>query len=287
MFHVEMIKACMPLIFRDDYSEHMDALLQEYLVTEFKSEVMIVTPRRWGKCLGADVHVRGADGSSTQRAADVRVGDLLMGDDGRPRVVMDTSADVGPLYAVCDARSGETVFECNDAHMLVLHDPCTGTTHTMRTDDYVGAACGGASTLWNALRVVTVADGSRAMEMYPCSVRYLGMRQHYGFQCAAFADDALAPAVATAMRGAGAEHGEPMGALLCVLGLLLPSRPGGAPTCDGRYPGRFVLADGTVTHNTYCVAMYVAAVAIALDGGSRCVLRAAQHAEFANMHTQW
>ena len=34
---------------------------------------------------------------------------------------------------------------------------------------------------------------------------------------------------------------------------------------DGSYPGRFLLADYTVVHNTYAVAMFVAACAVSLE----------------------
>jgi len=48
-FHREMIKSVLPLIFKDDLDENLDDLLREYECSELKSEVMIITPRRWGK----------------------------------------------------------------------------------------------------------------------------------------------------------------------------------------------------------------------------------------------
>lgn len=48
-FHREMIKSALPLIFKDDLDENLDDLLREFECSEFKSEVMIITPRRWGK----------------------------------------------------------------------------------------------------------------------------------------------------------------------------------------------------------------------------------------------
>lgn len=48
-FHREMIKAALPLIYKTDLDEHLDDLLREFEATELKSEVMIITPRRWGK----------------------------------------------------------------------------------------------------------------------------------------------------------------------------------------------------------------------------------------------
>jgi len=48
-FHREMLKAALQLIYKDDLDEHLDELLRYFDCAKFKSEVMIVTPRRWGK----------------------------------------------------------------------------------------------------------------------------------------------------------------------------------------------------------------------------------------------
>jgi len=36
-------------LFKDDFAENLDFLREQFEVDQFKSEVMIITPRRWGK----------------------------------------------------------------------------------------------------------------------------------------------------------------------------------------------------------------------------------------------
>ena len=40
-------------LFKDDFAENLDFLREQFEVDQFKSEVMIITPRRWGKVPGA------------------------------------------------------------------------------------------------------------------------------------------------------------------------------------------------------------------------------------------
>ena len=44
-----MSQAIIRKLFRDDFAENIDFLREQFQVDEFKSEVMIITPRRWGK----------------------------------------------------------------------------------------------------------------------------------------------------------------------------------------------------------------------------------------------
>ena len=109
-------------LFKDDFAENIDFLREQFEVDQFKSEVMIITPRRWGKCLGGEEMILMADGS-TRRAADIRVGDLLVGDDGRSRLVMNTCQGRAPMYKIDEASqvpSEDSAFTCNDAHLLVF-----------------------------------------------------------------------------------------------------------------------------------------------------------------------
>jgi len=121
-FHRQMTQAVIRKLFQDDLAENLDALREEFGVDKFKSEVMIVTPRRWGKCIGPDELVLLANGG-TRRAADVQVGDLLVGDDGKARVVMNTCTGRAPMFRVGEAAaspSDDAAFVCNDAHLLVF-----------------------------------------------------------------------------------------------------------------------------------------------------------------------
>jgi len=121
-FHRNMTQAIIRKVYKTDFNEHLDVLREQFRVDTFKPEVMIITPRRWGKCLGADTLVLLADGG-TRRAADVRVGDVLVGDDGRARIVMNTCTGRAPMFRINEASttpSEDASFTCNDDHLLVF-----------------------------------------------------------------------------------------------------------------------------------------------------------------------
>jgi len=44
-----MSMAIIRKLFKDDFAENLDFLREQFEVDQFKSEVMIITPRRWGK----------------------------------------------------------------------------------------------------------------------------------------------------------------------------------------------------------------------------------------------
>lgn len=68
-------------------------------------------------CFGRDVMVRMWDGS-TKASQDVRVGDVLVGDDGEPRTVLHTFHGEAPMYRV-DQKRGMS-YEVNGKHSLVF-----------------------------------------------------------------------------------------------------------------------------------------------------------------------
>lgn len=74
-----------------------------------------------GKCLGKDTPVLLYDGRVIP-VQDVQPGDLLMGPDSRPRLVLRISQGHGPLYRIIPVKGESWV--CNDAHILTL----TGTS---------------------------------------------------------------------------------------------------------------------------------------------------------------
>ena len=49
IFFQEMLKACVPIIYKDDLSIHLDRILSQNNWTEIKQELLCVTPRRFGK----------------------------------------------------------------------------------------------------------------------------------------------------------------------------------------------------------------------------------------------
>lgn len=95
----------------------------------------VIMPTGTGKCLDRRTPVLMADGT-IKLAGDVRVGDLLMGPDGRPRRVLSTTSGREEMYRV--ERSGDPAkcFVCNASHLLALQDAKTGQHHYIMAASY-------------------------------------------------------------------------------------------------------------------------------------------------------
>lgn len=89
----------------------------------FTEKVMIITgPPGSGKCLGKDTPVMMYDGN-TKLVQDIKVGDLLMGDDSSPREVLSIARGTDQLYRVIPVKGDSYVVNSN--HILSLKEsPC-------------------------------------------------------------------------------------------------------------------------------------------------------------------
>jgi len=70
-----------------------------------------------GKCLGYDTDILMYDGS-IKKVQDIKVGDLLMGDDSKPRKVLSTNVGYGHLKKIVPKKGNPWI--CNDEHILTL-----------------------------------------------------------------------------------------------------------------------------------------------------------------------
>lgn len=86
---------------------------------------LIHGPPAAGKCLGRGTLVLMYDGRQVA-VEDVRIGDVLMGPDSRPRKVLALGSGRGPLYRI-EPKRGEP-WVCNDAHILTLRRVYDGKT---------------------------------------------------------------------------------------------------------------------------------------------------------------
>jgi len=82
-----------------------------------KKSVLLQCPTGGGKCLVRDTPVLMFDGT-IKMVQDVRLGDLLMGDDSTPRTVLGTHSDAEPCYDIVPVK-GDT-WGCNESHILSL-----------------------------------------------------------------------------------------------------------------------------------------------------------------------
>jgi hypothetical protein len=81
------------------------------------SKILFMGSSSMGKCLGPEVNVLMFNGSCKQ-AKDIKVGDVLMGDDSLPRNVLQTSHGIGNMYRVVPERGDS--WTCNGNHVLTL-----------------------------------------------------------------------------------------------------------------------------------------------------------------------
>jgi hypothetical protein len=78
-------------------------------------EVILSTATR---CLGKGTKIRMYDGS-IKNIEDIIIGDKVLGTDGQPRKVLNTTSGIGNMYEVRTQR-GNSIFTCNEDHELAL-----------------------------------------------------------------------------------------------------------------------------------------------------------------------
>jgi len=84
-------------------------------------DVFVLMPTGAGKCWARGTRLMMYDGN-TKTVESIKSGDLLMGDDSTPRVVLPNSLthSHGNMYSITSKDDGRDVWECNEDHILVL-----------------------------------------------------------------------------------------------------------------------------------------------------------------------
>lgn len=116
-----------------DYQERAIAAVREHYRAGRK-RVLLVMATGGGKCLGIGTPVLRYDGTIVP-VESVVAGDLLMGPDSKPRTVLSTTRDRGPLYRIVPVKGDSWV--CNDAHILTLVHTETGEIVDIGLQDYL------------------------------------------------------------------------------------------------------------------------------------------------------
>ncbi len=84
---------------------------------KYDEMLILESPQGTDKCLKRGTRLLMHDGS-LRAVEDVRVGDLLMGPDSKPRRVLETTNGVGSLRKIVPTKGAEWV--CNDKHVLTV-----------------------------------------------------------------------------------------------------------------------------------------------------------------------
>ena len=122
-----------PFVMRDDHyikmesiynplAEDVKAFLENEAIyrktgTIYKRGLLLYGPPGEGKCLGKGTQLLDYNGN-TVLVENVKVGDLLMGDDSTPRTVLSLARGKENMYKVSFIHGGS--FVCNESHILSL-----------------------------------------------------------------------------------------------------------------------------------------------------------------------
>jgi len=89
-----------------------------HIIDTTKQGLILVTgPTGSGKCWGKGTRLLMLDGT-TKRVEEIKQGELLMGPNSQPRMVLSTTRGKGPLYEITPVKGEPWV--CNDVHTMTL-----------------------------------------------------------------------------------------------------------------------------------------------------------------------
>jgi len=123
-----------------------------------------------GKCLGVGTPVLKCDGAVIP-VETVRVGDRLMGPDGKARTVLSMTRGVGSLYKIVPIKGEPWV--CNDAHVLTLVNTSTNAISDMSLDQWLKSP--ESSRMRNKLFSVGVDAFDGSIDALPIDPYFLGL----------------------------------------------------------------------------------------------------------------
>lgn len=90
-----------------------------FLFTKKRPEnILIKAYAGAGKCLGINTPILMYDGT-IKLVQNIKIGDLLMGDDSTPRTVLNTNSGYGDLYKIIPTKGNSWI--CNDIHVMTIH----------------------------------------------------------------------------------------------------------------------------------------------------------------------
>lgn len=162
-----------------------DKLLEGKVMTESQMEFLKDAIKGYRNILvsgGTGCHAKGEkilmyDGS-IREVQTIKEGELLMGDDGSPRKVLELHKGFSPLYKICP-QGGEP-YIVNERHVLALVDRTTGKKRYMTVEDYLIRP-----EKWKRNTCVYYSkinpEGKGKEKMVGFEVRTAGSGMYYGF----------------------------------------------------------------------------------------------------------
>ena len=131
--------------YRVGQKEAIESILENYekiRTGEMNTKITeLSSPTGSGKCLGKNTRIIMYDGT-IKKVQDVKIGDLLLGPDSRPRRVLNLSHGIDMLYKITPIRGGES-FICTGNHVLNLTKTNGGTRNKLNinitVDEYLSS----------------------------------------------------------------------------------------------------------------------------------------------------
>lgn len=93
-----------------------------HFIKNRKENLLIGALAGAGKCLGKNTPILMYDGR-IKNVQDIKIGDLLMGDDSKPRKVLNINNDIGELFEITPVKGNKWI--CNDIHIMTLYNELT------------------------------------------------------------------------------------------------------------------------------------------------------------------
>lgn len=103
-----------------------------------------VLPTGGGKCLGKGTDILMYDGN-IKKVEDLKVGDLLMGPDSKPRRILGTTTGIEELYRIVPVKGNPYVV--NESHILSLKITGMGKSKIVTGGNGVRYSCGGIADI--------------------------------------------------------------------------------------------------------------------------------------------
>lgn len=167
----------MPKIQLRDYQESAVADIRAAFNAK-QTPVLFVLPTGGGKCLGAGTPVLMFDGS-IKPVESIRVGDLLMGPDSKPRTVLSLARGREALYRVTPVKGDPYVV--NESHILSLRNERSGVVKNIPVCDYLAEPLHWR-TRNPGWRVPGVLRGDLTPELVHITVEPIREGDYFGFE---------------------------------------------------------------------------------------------------------
>jgi superfamily II DNA or RNA helicase len=128
-----------------------------------------------GKCLGINTPIIMFD-RSIKMVQDIEVGDLLLGDDLKPRNILTLARGKEMMYKITDCSS-DNYYIVNESHILSLKDLVTHIIYDISVYDYLRL------DIWSQFSLYGYRiDNDKYAKIYRILVTPLGIDNYYGFE---------------------------------------------------------------------------------------------------------